>query len=104
MPILRCRSHLKDFEDLFFTAGFMKFARRKLHKEYKYSSDASLTFRQWLSDHIPLVISILITLDASHREMVSAGILLKTGLDVFDFDSVLDSVLKNTININYIKN
>ncbi|XP_026734949.1 uncharacterized protein LOC113498907 isoform X3 [Trichoplusia ni] len=34
-------------------AGFMKFARRKLHKEYKYSSDASLTFRQWLSDHIP---------------------------------------------------
>ncbi|CAD0205673.1 unnamed protein product [Chrysodeixis includens] len=31
----------------------MKFARRKLHKEYKYSSDASLTFRQWLCDHIP---------------------------------------------------
>ncbi|CAH1641615.1 unnamed protein product [Spodoptera littoralis] len=34
-------------------ASFMKFARRKLHRDYKYSSGASLTFRQWIADHIP---------------------------------------------------
>ncbi|KAJ8715453.1 hypothetical protein PYW07_009935 [Mythimna separata] len=33
--------------------SFMKFARRKLHREYKYSSEVSLTFRQWLTDHVP---------------------------------------------------
>ncbi|XP_050553800.1 uncharacterized protein LOC118270849 isoform X3 [Spodoptera frugiperda] len=34
-------------------ASFMKFARRKLHRDYKYSSGSSLTFRQWITDLIP---------------------------------------------------
>ncbi|CAB3257663.1 unnamed protein product [Arctia plantaginis] len=34
-------------------AGFMKFARRKLHRKYKYTTESSLTFRHWLNDHIP---------------------------------------------------
>ncbi|XP_072932438.1 uncharacterized protein [Epargyreus clarus] len=33
--------------------SFMKFARRKLHKEYKYLPEEKLTFRYWLSSHIP---------------------------------------------------
>ncbi|XP_063896030.1 DC-STAMP domain-containing protein 2-like [Helicoverpa armigera] len=34
-------------------ASFMKFARRKLHREYKYTSEASLTFRQWVTRRVP---------------------------------------------------
>uniref|UniRef100_A0A2A4JCQ8 Uncharacterized protein n=1 Tax=Heliothis virescens TaxID=7102 RepID=A0A2A4JCQ8_HELVI len=34
-------------------ASFMKFARRKLHREYKYSSQTSPTFRQWVAGLIP---------------------------------------------------
>ncbi|CAH2059572.1 unnamed protein product, partial [Iphiclides podalirius] len=33
--------------------GLMKFARRKLHKEYKYSNKDEMTFVQWLDSHIP---------------------------------------------------
>ncbi|XP_060806892.1 DC-STAMP domain-containing protein 2-like [Amyelois transitella] len=33
--------------------GFMKFARRKLHRTYKCYSEERYTFKRWLSDHIP---------------------------------------------------
>ncbi|XP_063834460.1 uncharacterized protein LOC135083679 isoform X2 [Ostrinia nubilalis] len=33
--------------------GFMKFARRKLHRTYKYRTEGSLTFRRWLNELIP---------------------------------------------------
>lgn len=38
---------------LSFAASFMKFARRKLHREYKYSSDENLTFRYWIDSIMP---------------------------------------------------
>ncbi|XP_075986354.1 DC-STAMP domain-containing protein 2-like [Anticarsia gemmatalis] len=34
-------------------AGFMKFARKKLHREYKYTTESSSTFSSWLADHVP---------------------------------------------------
>ncbi|XP_038219769.1 uncharacterized protein LOC119838028 [Zerene cesonia] len=33
--------------------SFMKLARRKLHREYKYSGEENLTFRHWVDSHIP---------------------------------------------------
>ncbi|CAH2097131.1 unnamed protein product [Euphydryas editha] len=33
--------------------NFMKFARRKLHREYKYSADDNLTFRYWIDSIMP---------------------------------------------------
>ncbi|XP_045532250.1 uncharacterized protein LOC123719953 isoform X2 [Pieris brassicae] len=33
--------------------SFMKLARRKLHREYKYHSEEHLTFRHWLDSHLP---------------------------------------------------
>ncbi|KAL4702049.1 hypothetical protein ACJJTC_012497 [Scirpophaga incertulas] len=35
--------------------SFMKFARRKLHRSYKYRTGERLTFRRWLNDHIPCI-------------------------------------------------
>ncbi|XP_047512463.1 uncharacterized protein LOC125054541 isoform X2 [Pieris napi] len=32
--------------------SFMKLARRKLHREYKYHSEEHLTFRHWLDSHL----------------------------------------------------
>ncbi|KAI5639448.1 DC-STAMP-like protein domain-containing protein [Phthorimaea operculella] len=33
--------------------SFLKFARRKLHREFKYSTERRHTFQRWLQDHIP---------------------------------------------------
>ncbi|KAJ2940494.1 hypothetical protein O0L34_g6426 [Tuta absoluta] len=33
--------------------SFLKFARRKLHREFKYSSERQHTFHRWLQDHVP---------------------------------------------------
>lgn len=40
-------------------ASFMKLARRKLYKEYKYSTESKYTFRNWLDSCISLVIFVI---------------------------------------------
>ncbi|XP_053619404.1 uncharacterized protein LOC128680350 isoform X2 [Plodia interpunctella] len=42
-----------DFQRYIQIGGFMKFARRKLHRSYKYHSEEKYTFKKWLNIYIP---------------------------------------------------
>ncbi|KAJ8709565.1 hypothetical protein PYW08_009569 [Mythimna loreyi] len=55
--------------------SFMKFARRKLHREYKYSSETSLTFRQWITDLVPFqCVRSLVGLGPARQHCLLCGI------------------------------